>query len=391
MTQLPKWIRVSADGRISYYPNKQVGKGNPRKQIRGGKTFADAMKRAEEIVAEVEIGSKLKIDLEATWTTLFAQWERHHVNVIEEGTYRVRMSAINRRLLAAIGDVRLIDTDRSTLTTVIDAAVASGNGASSLESEVQTLTSIAKWAEERLWLPEDAFGSLSKVRDAIKRGRALAASNNTPEENIGLQDVPAWKEVLNLAKSFHDVILAETGNRTVAKQFAAAVRVNAGSGLRQCELLALTTSDVSLSDGTIKVDKQLDRYVPWEIGVPMATRPPKYKMTRRVRAWSKIQSDLKFLVDQAGADGVLIPRLGEATLWADAWANRLDKARESVNWRWTQHYLRHHYGSYTTASRDDGGLGQSYPAVQTWMGHKHLETTMRTYIHDVSSASGWID
>jgi integrase len=390
MTELPKWIRVSQDGRISYYPNKVVGNGSPRRQIRGGKTFAEAMKRAEEIVAEVELGAKLKIDIDATWTTLFAQWERHHVNKAEEGTYRARMSAINRRLLAAIGDVRLIDTDRSTLTTVIDAAIASGNGASSLDSEVQTLTSIAKWAEERLWLPEDVFGSPSKKRDAIKRGRSLAASNNTPEE-IGLQDVPTWQEVLNLANSFHDVILNETGDKILAKRFAAAIRVNAGSGLRQCELLAVNKWDVSLTEGTIKVNKQLDRYTPWETGVSMTTRPPKYEMTRRVRAWSKVQKDLKFLVDRAGEDGLLIPRIGSASLWADAWAKRLDKARESVNWRWTQHYLRHHYGSYSTASRDDGGLGQSYSAVQTWMGHKQLETTMRTYIHDVSAAGGWIE
>ena len=389
MTELPKWIRVSADGRISYYPNKQVGKGSPRKQIRGGKTFAEAMKRAEEIVAEVEIGASLKIDLEATWATLFAQWERHHVNVIEEGTYRVRMSAINRRLLAAIGDVRLIDTDRSTLVAVIDAAVASGNGSASLESEVQTLTSIAKWAEERLWLREDAFGPLSKVRAAIKRGRSLATKNKSPE-TFRLRDVPTWDDVLALANSFHDVILEETGDRTLAKQYAAAVRVNAGLGLRQCELLALTKADVSLSEGTISVNKQLDRYVPWTEGAPMATRPPKYKVSRQVRVWSSIKKDMKFLVDHAGNDGVLIPRLSNATLWADAWANRLDKAREAVNWSWTQHYLRHHYGSYTTASRDDGGLGQSYPAVQSWMGHKHLETTMRTYIHDVSAATGWI-
>jgi integrase len=390
MSDLPKWIRVSKDGRISYYPNKQVGKGSPRKQIRGGKTFAEAMKRAEEIVAEVEIGASLKIDLDATWTTLFAQWERHHVNVIEEGTYRVRMSAINRRLIGAIGSVRLIDTDRSTLTAVIDAAITSGNGSSSLDTEVQTLTSIAKWAEERLWLKEDAFGPLSKVRETIKRGRSLAAKNET-DENIRLRDVPTWEDVLVLANSLYTVILEETGDKTIAKQFAAAVRVNAGSGLRQCELLALTKGDVSLEAGTINVNKQLDRYIPWTAGDAMATRPPKYKLSRQVRVWSVIKKDLKFLVDQAGADGVLIPRLGDATLWADAWANRLNKAREVANWSWTQHYLRHHYGSYTTASRDDGGLGQSYPAVQNWMGHKHLETTMRTYIHDVSADAGWIE
>ena len=176
-----------------------------------------------------------------------------HVNVIEEGTYRVRMSAINRRLIGAIGNVRLIDTDRSTLTAVIDAAIASGNGSSSLDTEVQTLTSIAKWAEERLWLKEDAFGPLSKVRETIKRGRNLA-SKNEKHENIRLRDVPTWDDVLVLANSLHDVILEETGDKTVAKQFAAAVRVNAGSGLRQCELLAVTKSDVSLEAGTVNVN-----------------------------------------------------------------------------------------------------------------------------------------
>jgi integrase len=209
--------------------------------------------------------------------------------------------------------------------------------------------------------------------------------------NIRLSDVPTWNDVLALADSFHDVILEETGDKTVAKQFAAAVRVNAGSGLRQCELLALTENDISLKAGTVNVDKQLDRYAPWQAGAAMATRLPKYKICRKVRVWSIIKKDLKFLVDHAGADGVLIPRLGEATLWADAWANRLNKAREAVSWGWTQHHLRHHYGSYMTASRDDGGLGQSYPAVQNWMGHKHLETTMRKYIHDVSAADGWIE
>ena len=389
MTQLPTWIRVSQDGRISYYPNKTVGKGSPRRQVRGGKTRAEAMKRAEEIVAEVEIGVSLKINLDATWATLFAQWERHHVNVIGEGTYQARMSAINRRLLGAIGHIRLIDTDRSTLAAVIDAAVASGNGSASFDSEIQALTSIAGWAEERLWLREDSFGPRSKVRDAIKRGRNLAATNETSSV-VRLRDVPTWNDVLILADSLHDVVLDETGDDTLARQYAAAVRVNAGSGLRQCELLALTTSDVSLTAGTITVDKQLDRYAPWGTGAPMATRPPKYSVSRTVRVWSVIKSDLEFLVNNAGPDGRLIPRLGDASLWADAWANRLDKAREAVNWTWTQHHLRHHYGSYSTASRDDGGLGQSYPAVQHWMGHKQLETTMRTYIHDVSAATGWI-
>lgn len=391
MSTLPKWIRVFKDGRIAYYPGQVIGKGNERKVLRGGKTYEEALKRAEEIVAEVEIGAKLKIDLDATWATLFLQWERHHVNVIAEGTYRARLSAINRRLLPTIGDVRLIDTDRSTLVAVIDAAVASGNGSSSLESEVQTLTSIAKWAEERLWLPEDSFGPITKVRQAIKRGKALASRSNKSESEIHLHDVPSWDDVERLSNAFREIILEETGDAVIADRCAAAIRVNAGTGLRQCELLALTASDVNLATGVVVVNKQLDRYVPWIPNTPMATAPPKFELTRHVRAWAQVKDDLEFLVEHVGNDGLLVPRIGKATLWADAWAKRQDKARESIGWGWTQHYLRHHYGSYSTASRDDGGLAQSYPAVQKWMGHAHLETTMRTYIHDVSANAGWVE
>ncbi len=175
-------------------------------------------------------------------------------------------------------------------------------------------------------------------------------------------------------------------NSVCMRRLAATVSTNDTLSL-QCRD---TASDVSLSDGTIRVNKQLDRYVAWEVDAPMAIRLPKHNLKRQVRAWTKIRADLRFLVNHAGEDGLLIPRIGSASLWADAWAKRLDKARESINWTWTQHYLRHHYGSYTTASRADGGLAQSYAAVQSWMGHQQLETTMRTHIHDVSAATGWI-
>lgn len=391
MNQLPPWIRVFSDGRISYYPDKVVGKGHKRVVVRGGKTHAEALKRAIEIVAEVEIGASLKIDHDTTWATLFIHWERHHVTRIPEGTYRARMSAINRRLLPAIGDVRLIDTDRSTLTTVTDAAVTSGNGLASYESELQTLTVVAQWAEDRQWLPENPFGSAAKATKTIAAGKKLLRAGSDLEGgSIRLRDVPTWDDVVEFADAVQSVTLSLVGSDEKAKQYAAAVRLAAGSGLRLCELLALSVSDIDLTNGVISVTKQLDRYTTWAPGSSMPVQKPKHGSVRDVRVWKRVKDDVAFLVAAAGPDGVLIPPRTPGALWADGWANLLKAARERIGWKWTPHFLRHHYGSYSTASIEDGGFGQSYAAVQRWMGHAKLETTMRTYIHDVSARDGWI-
>jgi len=391
MSDLPSWIRVFKDGRISYYPDKVIGRGHKRVVVRGGRTEAEARKRAAEIVAEVEIGASLKIDHDTTWATLFIHWERHHVTRIPEGTYRARMSAINRRLLPAIGDLRLVETNRSTLTTVIDAAVASGNGVASFESELQTLTVVAQWAEDRQWLPENPFGSAAKATKAISAGkRLLLAGEKLEGGSIRLRDVPTWDDVVELADAVHAVTLTLVGSEEKAEQYAAAVRLAAGSGLRLCELLALTTSDVDLVNGTISVSKQLNRYVVWQAGTQMPVLRPKHGSGRDVRVWKRVKDDLSYLVSAAAQDGTLIPPRTTGANWADGWANLLKAARASVKWKWTFHYLRHHYGSYSTAAVEDGGFGQSYAAVQRWMGHARLETTMRTYIHDVSARDGWI-
>jgi integrase len=301
------------------------------------------------------------------------------------------MSAINRRLLPVIGDVRLIDTNRSTLTAVIDAAVESGNGASSFETELQTLNVVARWAEERMWLPEDPFGSPSKVTSTIRAGKklVLAGIANSSEE-VRLKDVPTWDDVLNLADAVETTTRRLIGDEVLALKYAAAIRVSAGSGLRLCELLALTVSDIDLTSGTISVTKQLNRYLPWDDGAAMPVLRPKYDSTRDVRVWRRVANDLEFLMASAGSDGVLIPPRSPGKSWADGWANLLKAARESISWKWTPHYLRHHYGSYSTAPITDGGFGQAYPAVQKWMGHRNLKTTLETYVHDLSSDQGWI-
>lgn len=388
MNQLPPWIRVFSDGRIAYYPDKVVGKGHKRVVVRGGKTVEQANQRALEIVAEVEIGASLKIDHDTTWATLFIHWERHHVTRLPEGTYRARMSAINRRLLPAIGDLRLIDTNRSTLTTVIDAAVVSGNGTASYDAELQTLTVVAQWASDRKWLVENPFGPTTKP---ISAGRRLLRSiNRSGRKRVRLRDVPTWDDVMQLATAVGNTARRLVGDEDLAQKYEAAVRISAGSGLRLCELLALTVADIDLVNGTISVAKQLERYAVWPIGEPMPVQPPKDDSVRDVRVWKRIQDDLVFLVEKAGDDGVLIPPRTPGASWADGWSNLLKAARASIGWKWTPHYLRHHYGSYSTASVENGGFGQSYAAVQRWMGHATLETTMRTYIHDVSSRDGWI-
>ena len=346
MNALPSWIRVFSDGRIAYYPDKVVGKGHKRVVVRGGQTHADALKRAAEIIAEVEIGASLKIDHDTTWATLFIQWERHHVTRLLEGTYRARMSAINRRLLPAIGDVRLIDTDRSTLTTVIDSAIESGNGIASYESELQTLTVVAQWAEDRQWVVENPFGSASKATKAIAAGKKLLLTRDDHDEKkIRLRDVPSWDDVVVLSDAVHTTTLRLIGDATLAKKYSAAVRVAAASGLRLCELLALNVSDVDLHNGVISVTKQLDRYVTWAPGSSMPVQKPKHGSVRDVRVWKRVKDDLAYLVSTAGTDGVLIPPRTAGALWADGWANLLKAARASIGrggWRFGGSEGTHH-------------------------------------------------
>lgn len=85
--------------------------------------------------------------------------------------------------------------------------------------------------------------------------------------------------------------------------------------------------------------------------------------------------------------------------WADAYANRINRARELLRYGYAQlelvgqapprsdlfdsgvHWLRHFYASQSLAPQEAGGLGWSTYFVQKQLGHVSSRTTELTYQH----------
>lgn len=391
--ELPEWIHVWDDFRIGYYPSGAKGKG-ARKVVRGGKSWADVERRVRQIRAEVQAGMSLKVDQDATWTTLCAAWAAQHADNIPEGTYRLRLSAINSHILPAIGSVRLVETDSTTLNAIIESFLETSNGQSRFKVVIQTLRVIEGWARRKKWVIPNCFGSDSDVREAISSAEATIITRkgivDHDDVSITMADVPTKADVEALAKAVQEIAERRIGVKGSGLRYARAIRVAAASGLRMCELLGLTVDKVDLKNGFIMVDHQLDRYVSWAPNEPMPTAPPKSRRKRKVRVWRSAERDLRALVNEAGPDGVLLPPINNASWWADQWGHLLAEAIKECGWRWTPHYLRHHYGSYSTAAKSRGGKGMDYPTVQKSLGHASLKTTLDTYIHSTASdESGW--
>ena len=392
---MPDWIRVTKDHRIVYYPSGVKGVGN-RKAERVGKTDAEVEARVRVIIKEVELGASLKIDANATWAAVFVAWEAEHAGIIKEGTYRKRLTAVNAHLLPSIGAVRVVETDITTLGRVVDHVVASGSKTDNFKSVIQSLMVITGWARTKKWVAAECFGGPLEVKMLFKNGcmrtSTQSATNEDDETSISIADVPTWEDVIRLSSEVGDIAGGRTSSQLIGQKCAAAVRVTAGTGLRLCELLAVTAKRVDLKNGFITVDRQLDRYKVWVPGTPMPTAPTKNRSTRKARIWSSVQADLEFLMDGLEPDDPLVGPYNGISWWADAWGNLLTEAGERCNWTWSGHYLRHHYGSFSTAPVEQGGKGMSYAAVMKSMGHKTLKTTIETYIHDVSrDDEGWID
>ena len=392
---MPEWIRVTKDRRIAYYPSGKKGDG-ARKFERAGKTDEEVMARVQVIIKEVELGASLKIDANATWAAVFVAWEVEHAGVINEGTYRKRLTAVNAHLLPSIGAEKIVQTDITTLGRVVDHVVASRSKTDNFKSVFQSLMVITSWARTKKWVAAECFGGPAEVKMLFKNGcmrtSTQSATNEDDEISISIADVPTWEDVIRLSSEVGDIAGGRTSSQLIGQKCAAAVRVTAGTGLRLCELLAVTAKRVDLKNGFITVDRQLDRYKVWVPGTPMPTAPTKNRSTRKARIWSSVQADLEFLMDGLGPDDPLVGPYNGISWWADAWGNLLTEAGERCNWTWSGHYLRHHYGSFSTAPVEQGGKGMSYPAVQKSMGHKTLQTTIETYIHDVSREDeGWIN
>jgi integrase len=400
--QSKPWCGINGDNRIWYWTGGEYKVGD-RVVARGGSSREEAEKKLRQIANDIERGGSLNIDEGTTWSVLLARWVEEH-DTDREGTIRTRKSAIDAVLIPAIGDVLIVRTSRATLAKVVDHCLhKTGIGERRYDTVMQTLSVVVQWATQREYLMRSPFGDSDEVSEATRLGRkrirnARSTGAKQVKTSYSRQDVPTWAVIQLLAKAV-EFVVRRTDNCTMsARRLAAGVRVAAGTGLRECELLGLIDTDVDFVNGYINLWRQLDRYSTH--GSHMVYGPLKSSdrmdksSPQRVRVWKKVEKDLKFLVKNAAPTGELfvMPSKAQCKNVITWWEQRTKTARTNAGFAWPLHILRHHYGSYSTATREEGGMGMSYAAVQKSMGHKSLKTTMETYIHSVNTETeGWVE
>ena len=392
-----EFVRAYPDGRIAWWDGGAPGLG--KRHFKRFANHADATAEAARMRAELARGAVLKVGPGATWNDLCQAWVDAHDGQSAEGTFRRRLTAINKWIVPTVGTTLVRDTRLSTLVAPLDALVGAGCGRSSLDTVAMTMSVIAAWGRERDWLPSDPFGSDGDRRTAMRAlrkkveavGQRRAESDGDDERGITLERVPTWDEVCAFATAVGDRSGGRARSRDMGDLYAAAVRLAAGSGVRLCELLALAVESVT-DDGMLEIDWQLDRYTVWPEGESMRRVRPKRGKRRKTALWERVRPDVELLMAAAKTrgDGLLVPRMAGVRWWADGWGRLLESAREDIAWKWPPHYLRHHFGSYSLAPRDAGGLGREGAEVQAWLGHTKLSTTLDTYVQRTKPSAGWL-
>jgi hypothetical protein len=90
---------------------------------------------------------------------------------------------------------------------------------------------------------------LLSFKNGCMRTSTQSTTNEDDETSISIADVPTWEDVIRLSNEVGDIAGGRTSSQLIGQKCAAAVRVTAGTGLRLCELLAVTAKRVDLKNG----------------------------------------------------------------------------------------------------------------------------------------------
>ena len=359
----PDWVSIQDDHRVVYWDGHAKGAG--KRRFSRFKNATDAEAFAAKLIKDANRTAGMAVRHGTNWKDLCQHWVQHHDGLIPEGTMRRRVSCMNKWIIPAVGDVPLIDTTLATLVTVGDMLVSNRSSRSNFNSTMQTMSVVADWADARRALPESPFGADNRRKREVKRLLAMVqdgpkmVAEEGNERDIQIDMVPTWDDVVRLSEKLADRVGGISKSREVGDRYGRAVRIAAGTGLRLCELLALSVEQIDLANGILTINRQLDRYTPWDGTERMPTTPPKSGLSRKVVVWAKVRDDLVAAVAEADENGIHFPPYLQQNWWPYAWGRLMENARGDAEFPWHGHWLRHHYGSYSLAPRDVGGLGHA--------------------------------
>ena len=385
-------VRVHDDGRLVFWTGGKPGIG--RRIFERHDTLAAALDREAELLAAfaarkgvVPKGDTLVSDLVVAF---FAGMSED----TPTGTRSQLRTHCNAWVLPTIGDTPCREAGLHTYVEVLDALDHAGLAENTIKGVMSTMQTLATWGLGRGFFGVDVepFGP-ERLRTAEKSRIIEAARKRTKrtvarkraaggDVDLTLLDgpilhatVPTWDDILEVSA---DLEQAE------GWRMGASVRVEAATGMRQCELLGTTADRVHLEAGTIDVHWQLDRYRHWAELVL-----PKHGKQRTTIFWAHIEEDLERLCEEArlaqaeGTNplGLIIPPTTGQRRWADAYGKAWERSRERISWRWKPHWTRHHFISYSLAPESVGGYELELQAVAEYVGHADPAFLQRTYEH----------
>lgn len=369
-------VRVSFDAgrgnyRVAYWESGTPGLGKRRFERHG--TEAAAGERANTIRAALLVAAGPVPRDHITVGEVARDWIAAISEGTKPGTLKAYRSDVNCYILPSVGRLAVSDLSIQAFAAVVDGVEAKRLKVQTLNGAIRTLNALTSWAEPRGLFPEGAWGTDVRRRSVVKAARRRLRSSKQSGP-ISVDMVPSFDDV---------AAFADEMEKAWPGRGASFVRIMAASGLRISEALGLSVEMVDVENCTIRVERQADRLAPWP-----AVGPPKDDETRTVLCWHRVQADLRSVVEAADEDGWLFPPFEpERQKW---WTNRLTEllrvARSSAGWvdrGWTNHWLRHHYASFSLAP-PPLGFGLPATVVQESLGHHSLSVTLNTYTQHVA-------
>ena len=365
--------RIGTDLRVAYYPSGLARVG-PRK-YRRHKTLEDAQAFAAAVCALRSTAGTVPIGERPHQTLSVAMraYVEHRTKAGDtKSTTDQYRSNFNTWMPADIALTRCSELNLLHWNAIFSGALEEGASHTTIGAVARTLGSLIDFGLKHGYFPTEPFGEPRMKKAIVKDCRTRAANRDGRSERIELRHCPTPDDVDEYAAALES-FYPGYGARLAHLTWACGGRIN--------EMLGLRAGDLDPANLVVRIERQLNRSSAWP-----ATKPPKNHRSRSAELWSFATETAESLIHDAGRpDAFLFPPLPGVTNWSDNLSHLATKAARSCSWkdRWSFHWLRHAYATYSLAPVQAGGFDLGVAAVQHSLGHATQSTTTDIYVHEV--------
>ena len=297
------------------------------KRVIYGKTQAEITRKIREWKEKTEAGLLYK-DVAEDW------WQIHEPT-IEHNTMKSYLPAW-KRTIEWFKDKRINDITPSDVNSCILDFALSGYAYKTVRTQLMMFNMIFKYAVIKGYIPSNP-------------AREVQIPKNLPKKKV---EMPSDEE-LNIVKQSYDKTFGD---------FAYWVMY---TGLRRCELLALTWEDIDEEKREINVNKSIEYVVNKQ---PRVKKPKTEKGIRIVPILDKLHEKIVYK-----KHGLVFPNAKGEYMRDHEYERLWSLYQRETNTTFTAHMLRHGFTTMLIES------GTPIEVVQYILGHAQISTTMDIY------------